>query len=99
MNWLCTSRHVPRLKAIVVAENPELHDFLRAAGVPSIDGRIFNITAPMKEHPFGTDGFNIISNMKLRAVQSLLQLGFNVLFTDGDIVFKPISLFAARCGL
>ena len=88
VNWLCTSRHISSLKAIVVAENPELHNLLRTAGVPSIDGRLFNISASTLAHAYGSRGFNTISNMKLRAVQALLELGINVLFTDGDVVFK-----------
>ena len=88
INWLCTSGNVLGLKAIVVAENPELYDLLHAAGVPSIDGRVFNITASTGDYAFDSEGFNTISNMKLKAVQSILKLGLNVLFTDVDIAFK-----------
>ena len=88
VNWLCTSGNVLSLKAVVIAEDPELHEFLSAAGVPSIDGRLFNISASSKDFEYASKGFEVVSNMKTRAVQAVLSMGFNVLFTDADIVFK-----------
>ena len=88
VNWLCTSGNVLSMKAIVISEDPELHDFLSAAGVPTLDGRLFNISAPSKDSEYFSKGFDVVSNMKSRAVQAVLSMGYNVLFTDGDIVFK-----------
>jgi hypothetical protein len=53
-------------------------------------------------HNFGTDEFRVISSLKFRVVEMLLQLGLNVMFQDADIVplrdYRSL-LYSYGCGV
>lgn len=95
INWVCTSS-VLNLKYVVVSQDDTLHSYLtNNTHIPTVSGTAFNISAPLGHYDYDSSGFNFVSHMKFVAVRSILQQGYNVLFSDVDIVWlkNPTPFF------
>eukprot|EP00898_Chlorokybus_atmophyticus_P005665 jgi/Chlat1/609/Chrsp103S01035 len=86
-NWVCCVRRLhERIKFMVLTQDRQLYKHLRrTTSLISVDGTLLGINSTSSFSNLDTPNFIRITFMKLKAVQSLLELGYDVLFTDADI--------------
>eukprot|EP00898_Chlorokybus_atmophyticus_P005677 jgi/Chlat1/610/Chrsp103S01032 len=86
-NWVCCVRRLHEgIKFMVLTQDRQLHRHLQQnTTLISVDGTRLGINSTSSFSNLDTPDFVQISFMKLKAVQSLLELGYDVLFTDADI--------------
>jgi len=74
INWVCTSGNVLNLKFLIIAQDEQLHAHLRDhTELPVLGGTAVGVSGPADEVPFKSEGFNRVSNMKLKAVVAVLK--------------------------
>lgn len=90
MSWVCNLRHLNITNFIVAALDEELYKWAVVRGLPvyletSITEGISS--SMISEATYGTDNFKQLTKMKSRVVLRILQLGYNVVWSDCDIVW------------
>jgi hypothetical protein len=88
-NFLCRLAKISKtFKYVVIAQDTSFYDFLQSHKIPSISGSLIHPISTQNAEDFGTTGFKAISIAKMIAVRVVLELGYNVLFSDVDIAWK-----------
>eukprot|EP00898_Chlorokybus_atmophyticus_P001777 jgi/Chlat1/25/ChrspC230497S00735 len=87
INWVCCMRRLHEgIKFMVLTQDRQLHRHLRQnTTLISVDGTLLGVNSTSSYSNLDTPDFIQITFMKLKAVHSLLELGYDVLFTDADI--------------
>lgn len=101
-NFLCRLAKLSKsFKYVVIAQDATFYKFLQANKIPSIAGNLMHPISTGRAQKFRSAGFNAISIAKIIAVRIVLELGYNVLFSDVDIAWKknPISFLSADVDL
>lgn len=105
MNWVCNMRRLNITNYVVAALDPDLYRFAWTRSLPTyLENTVFGtvdggansggISAELLSNAiYGTDEFKKLTKMKSRVVLRLLTAGYNVIWTDCDIVYfkNPIS--------
>ncbi len=88
-SFLCRLAKISKtFKYVVIAQDTSFYDFLQAHGIPSISGSLIHPISTQKAENFRSAEFNAISIAKVIAARMVLELGYNVLFSDVDIAWK-----------
>ncbi|OSX79189.1 hypothetical protein BU14_0084s0003 [Porphyra umbilicalis] len=101
MNWVCNMRHLGVTNFVIAALDPRLYRYAYKRGLPvyyettifkGLDSKL------VEDADYGTDQFKQLTKMKSRVVLRLLKSGYNVLWTDCDIVWfrNPLSYLHAQ---
>ena len=93
LNFLCRLAKISKdFKYIVVAQDPSFYNFLQSNNIPSVSGSLIHPVSTGNTAKFRTGGFNQISIAKIIAARIVLELGYNVFFSDVDIGWKKNPL-------
>lgn len=90
MNWVCNLRHLGITNFVIAALDPELYRFSYVRGLPVYyESTIFDDTHKglVADAAYGTDAFKLLTKMKSRVVVRLLKHGYNVVWSDCDIIW------------
>jgi hypothetical protein len=101
-NFLCRLAKISKtFKYVVIAQDTSFYDFLQSHKIPSISGSLIHPISTQNAENFRTTGFNAISIAKMIAVRVVLELGYNVLFSDVDIAWNenPVPFLPADVDL
>jgi len=101
MNWVCNMRHLGVTNFVIAALDPRLYRYAYKRGLPvyyettifkGLDSKL------VEDADYGSDQFKQLTKMKSRVVLRLLKSGYNVLWTDCDIVWfrNPLSYMHAQ---
>ena len=102
LNFLCRLREISKtFKYIVFAQDPSFYKFLQWYNIPSVSGSVIHRVSTENDQTFRSTEFNQISIAKMIATRIVLELGYNVLFSDVDIAWKknPMPFLAADVDL
>jgi beta-arabinofuranosyltransferase len=95
MNWVCNLRELGISNFIIAAFDVELYKFGFVRGLPTYyESSVFEHTPILHDAPYGTDSFKQITKAKSKVVLRFLTMGYNVLWSDCDIVFFRNPLHA-----
>ncbi len=101
-NFLCRLAKISKtFKYVVIAQDASFYRFLQSDGIPSISGSLIHPVSTEHAKNFRTAEFNAISIAKIIATRIVLELGYNVLFSDVDIAWKknPMPFLSADVDL
>jgi hypothetical protein len=88
-NFLCRLAKISKtFKYVVIAQDTSFYGFLQSHRIPSISGSLLHPISTQNAENFRSAGFNAISIAKIIAARVMLELGYNVLFSDVDIAWK-----------
>lgn len=89
MNWICNMRLLGISNYLVAAFDVKLYLFALSHGVPCyLESSITNESQISSQNAiYGTDEFRVLTKMKSVSVYRLIQLGYNVLWSDSDVIF------------
>lgn len=104
MNWVCNLRHLSITNFVIAAFDNELYEFGYTRGLPiyletEVTGR-YNTS--LTDATYGTSSFKELTKMKSRIVLRFLKLGYNVVWSDADVVWfrNPlVDLWAHKADL
>ncbi|KAK1858056.1 hypothetical protein I4F81_000670 [Pyropia yezoensis] len=101
MNWVCNMRHLGVSNFVIAALDPRLYRYAYKRGLPVYyETTIFEglDTKLVEDADYGSDQFKQLTKMKSRVVLRLLKSGYNVLWTDCDIVWfrNPLPYMHAQ---
>lgn len=96
MNWACNMRHIGISNFVIAALDPDLYKFAYTRGLPTyLENTIFQGLNPsiISDATYGSDSFKQLTKMKSRVVVRLLKEGYNVMWSDSDIIYfrNPIQ--------
>lgn len=100
MNFICTLRRIGLRDPLVAALDDELYRFAMTLGLPVYLEKFDSVAkSQVLDCVFGTACFREVTKSKPQIVLKILKLGYNVLWTDVDIVWfrDPIKEFY-ECG-
>lgn len=99
MNWVCNLRMLGISNFLVIAFDEMLYMFAILRGIPCYLESSFQSKAEIQKSSavYGTAEFKALTKSKSRAVYRLISNGFNVLWSDSDvIIFKnPLQFMAS----
>jgi len=103
MNWVCNMRHLGVTNFVIAALDARLYKYAYKRGVPVYyETTIFEglDTKLIADADYGSDQFKQLTKMKSRVVLRLLKAGFDVVWTDCDIVWfrNPLAFMHASPG-
>ena len=101
-NFLCRLAKISKnFKYVVIAQDTALYNFLQSKKIPSISGSLIHPVSTENAESFRSPGFNAISIAKVIAARIVLELGYNILFSDVDIGWKknPLSYLSSDVDL
>jgi len=90
MSWVCNLRHLDIANFVVAALDEELYAWAVVRGVPVYLENSFSMkmnSSMLAEAVYGTDSFKQLTKMKSRIALRILKLGYNVIWSDSDIVW------------
>lgn len=90
MNWVCNMRHLGVTNFVIAALDADLYKFAYTRGLPTyLENTIFNglNSSIIADASYGSDSFKQLTKMKSRVVVRLLKEGYNVVWTDSDIIY------------
>ena len=102
LNFLCRLAKISKnFKYVVIAQDTALYNFLQSKKIPSISGSLIHPVSTENSENFRSPGFNAISIAKIIAARIVLELGYNILFSDVDIGWKknPLSYLSSDVDL
>lgn len=96
MNWVCNMRHLGITNYVIAALDADLYKFAYTRSLPTyLENTIFEglNASIVSDATYGSDSFKQLTKMKSRVVVRLLKEGYNVMWTDSDIVYfkNPIQ--------
>ena len=89
MNWVCNMRHLGISNFVIAALDADLYKFAYTHGLPTyLENTIFDgLNASLiSDASYGSDSFKQLTKMKSRVVVRLLREGYNVVWSDCDII-------------
>ena len=101
-NFLCRLANISKtFKYVVIAQDASFYDFLQSHHIPSMSGSLIHAASSHNAQNFHSAGFNAISIAKIIAARIVLELGYNVLFSDVDTAWNksPVSFLSADVDL
>ncbi|CAN8062256.1 unnamed protein product [Agarophyton chilense] len=90
MNWVCNMRHLGITNFVIAALDADLYKFAYTRGLPTyLENTIFQglNSSIISDATYGSDSFKQLTKMKSRVVVRILKEGFNVMWTDSDIIY------------
>lgn len=90
MNWVCNLRELEITNFVIAALDEDLYKYAFTRGLPTYyediatSGRHDGVNS---DAPYGSSSFKQITKAKSRVVLRLLKLGYNVQWSDCDIIF------------
>lgn len=89
MNWVCNMRHLGISNFVIAALDPDLYKFAYTHGLPVYfeNTILHGVNASLiSDATYGSDSFKQLTKMKSRVVVRLLREGYNVVWSDCDII-------------
>lgn len=90
MNWVCNMRHLGITNFVIAALDADLYKFAYTRSLPTyLENTIFDglNSSIISDASYGSDSFKQLTKMKSRVVVRLLKEGYNVVWTDSDIIY------------
>lgn len=90
MNWVCNMRHLGITNYVIAALDADLYKFAYTRSLPTyLENTIFQglNASILTDASYGTDSFKQLTKMKSRVVVRILKEGYNVVWSDTDIVY------------
>lgn len=90
MNWVCNMRHLGITNFVIAALDADLYKYAYTRSLPTyLENTIFQglNSSIISDASYGTDSFKQLTKMKSRVVVRLLKEGYNVVWTDSDIIY------------
>lgn len=90
MNWVCNMRHLGITNYVIAALDADLYKFAYTRSLPTyLENTIFQglNASILSDASYGTDAFKQLTKMKSRVVVRILKEGYNVVWSDADIVY------------
>lgn len=90
MNWVCNMRHLGITNYVIAALDADLYKFAYTRSLPTyLENTIFQglNASIISDASYGTDSFKQLTKMKSRVVVRILKEGYNVVWTDSDIIY------------
>ncbi|CAN8062254.1 unnamed protein product [Agarophyton chilense] len=87
MNWVCNMRELKIMNFVVAAFDAQLYRYAFLRGVPVYLETTMMFNSSVLDASYGTDSFKQLSKLKSRIVLRVLKLGYDVVWTDTDIVW------------
>lgn len=90
MNWVCNMRQLGITNFVIAALDADLYKFAYTHSLPTyFENTIFTgLNASLiSDASYGSDSFKQLTKMKSRVVVRLLRDGYNVVWSDCDIIF------------
>lgn len=90
MNWVCNMRHLGITNFVIAALDADLYKFAYTRSLPTyLENTIFQglNASIISDATYGSDSFKQLTKMKSRVVIRLLKEGYNVVWSDSDIIF------------
>lgn len=90
MNWVCNMRHLGITNFVIAALDADLYKFAYTRSLPTyFENTIFAglNSSLIADASYGSDSFKQLTKMKSRVVVRLLKEGYNVVWTDSDIIY------------
>lgn len=90
MNWVCNMRHLGITNYVIAALDADLYKFAYTRGLPTyLENTIFQglNASIISDASYGSDSFKQLTKMKSRVVVRLLKEGYNVVWSDSDIIY------------
>lgn len=90
MNWVCNLRHLGITNYVVAALDADLYKFAYTRSLPTyLENTIFDglNASIISDASYGSDSFKQLTKMKSRVVVRLLKEGYNVVWSDSDIIY------------
>jgi beta-arabinofuranosyltransferase len=95
MNWVCNLRELGISNFVIAALDVELYKYGFVRGLPTYyESSVFEKTPILSDAPYGTNSFKQITKAKSKVVLRFMKMGYNVLWSDCDIVFFRNPLHA-----
>lgn len=90
MNWVCNMRHLGITNFVIAALDADLYKFAYTRSLPTyLENTIFDglNSSILSDATYGSDSFKQLTKMKSRVVVRLLKEGYNVVWSDSDIIY------------
>lgn len=90
MNWVCNMRHLGISNFVIAALDADLYKFAYTRSLPTyLENTIFDglNSSLITDATYGSDSFKQLTKMKSRVVVRLLKEGYNVIWSDCDIIY------------
>lgn len=90
MNWVCNMRHLGITNFVIAALDADLYKFAYTRSLPTyLENTIFQglNASIISDATYGSDSFKQLTKMKSRVVVRLLKEGYNVVWSDSDIIY------------
>ena len=89
MNFVCQARKLGVSNVLVAAFDDQMYEFAFLHGIPvfKFDSKLLQASVNSTSCFYGTTCFRSVTKSKSRATLAVLKLGYNVLFSDVDIVW------------
>lgn len=90
MNWVCNMRHLGITNFVIAALDADLYKFAYTRSLPTyLENTIFDglNSSIISDATYGSDSFKQLTKMKSRVVVRLLKEGYNVVWSDSDIIY------------
>lgn len=90
MNWVCNMRHLGISNYVIAALDADLYKFAYTRSLPTyLENTIFQglNASIISDATYGSDSFKQLTKMKSRVVVRMLKEGYNVMWSDSDIIY------------
>lgn len=89
MNWVCNLRQLEVTNFVIAALDPSLYEHAFVRGLPTYFENTIHggYNASLTDASYGTDAFKHLTKMKSRVVLRFLQLGYDTLWSDADVIW------------
>jgi beta-arabinofuranosyltransferase len=88
MNWVCNLRELGITNFVVAALDVDMYKYGYVRGIPTYhESSVFDNDASLTDAAYGTDSFKKITKAKSKVVLRFLKEGYNVLWSDCDVIF------------
>lgn len=90
MNWVCNMRHLGITNFVIAALDADVYKYAYTRSLPTyLENTIFAglNSSIIADASYGSDSFKQLTKMKSRVVVRLLKEGYNVVWTDSDIIY------------
>lgn len=89
MNWVCNLRYLNITNFVIAALDDELYKFGYTRGLPVyLESEVMGgLNTSLMGAAYGTSSFKDLTKMKSRVVLRFLKLGYNVVWSDADVIW------------
>lgn len=89
VNFLCKANEVTKYDVMVIAQDHLARDFFRSMGIETMDSADFGLPDSVSgSTAWGDPAYDALIRARLVMLLQILEMGFNVFFSDVDIAWS-----------